>query len=488
MPGLSYGPVRMIDVVTKSYTQEAVYNGPDFIHVKHTLIGTATVHPYLLDNALAGGPYANAIDAVTNIKLAFLQPRQSISFEVGLVPFVAMAPSGDVQNGPEPLFFEAIQVQGQKTILANFGISWYTITDNDRGAPPITSNRWVMSHEYDDQFRLTITTRGVATFRRDALTLYGTSADDYRQWLMIPIPAGYRRLLGPITMSQDGLSVEYQTRDVRNLMDAFTPVLAHLKLTTSVQSVSTGLSDMIRDTAAGAAAGLGAAAAGFLQNPFAAAAAGAIGVGLALYDRLPRTRIEVVAVGTGAPTSPAWAIYSATLQVMMAKFYPEDNDQIPYINRLGASSKIAAVMDHEARTCTLVWTYELSPIETLSVTNENGEFDPSVTLSSDIPETWPFGIVEGLTDATSNFLVYENMFDTTGVVYGNTQAFGVGKGPGQDGTGPEMGRFGYIGSDILEVLVCQALQPARPAGNTVNPPKAPPVTGMPVLLTPEGRK
>jgi hypothetical protein len=487
MPGFIYGPIQLIDVVTRSYDQAAIYNGADYIYTQHTLTGMATVHPRLVTDALQSGSYASGVDAVAGMALAFLQPRQDLSFDVGIVPFEAMAYTDDVQSGPEPISFNAVQVIGAKTVIVSFSIRWYTISAGDQGAPPLTSNRWVMSHQYDETFKLTIVTRGIATFRRDALLLYGTSADDYRKWLMIPIPKGYHRILGPIEMAQDGLSISYTVTDTRVPSEAVSKDLVHLAMTTVVNTSSAGLADTARDLIAGASAAaaakatllaLGGGGGDAFGVQSAAKTAGALALqGIAatgallvgVYDRLPRTTIEVTIVGFGTPSAAADIIYSACLEVMKAKFIPQAVTS-PFITTTMAGSSLTAIIDHDKRTCTLVWKYVLPPSPTHGVAEITG------------------GAASEFSVEVVNFLVNEELSDKNGErVYGDSISLNITKGPGQDAPEDKADWFGYIGTDITEVLVAQALQPAAPDGQTVNPPQAPSVYGTPKILEPQGR-
>ena len=517
MAGLTYGPIKLLDVVTREYSQKAVLNGTDYLYTEHMLTGTATVHPRLVEDSLAGGQYVTGVDAVAGMALAFLQPRQALKFEVGIVPFEAMAYTDDVQSGPEGMFFDAVQVIGAKTVVVSFGIKWYTISAGDTDCPPITSNRWVMSHSYDDQFRLTIVTKGLATFRRDALLLYGTNPDFYRKWIMIPIPVGYRRILGPIEMAQDGLAISYTTQDSQIIMESTSDQIAHMKVMCSAVSVAPGLHEIGRDAAVGLAgllggmglaAGRAAAGAADRQNQrgggpgkapgpwqvapgralfgaFGLGAAGLIGAGIAIYDRLPRTVVAVKVMAIAVPTAHISSAYNACVAVMKAKLAnPFKRQGLPFISLTGASTQLEAEVDHEERAVLLSCTYSLPP-----------SFDPLLNLVKD-----PGGAgaalenpPQSLDDATAMFLVHEELYrdsekDELGdfdreILYGDAKLNQIRKGPGQG----DEDRLGYLGVDVMQVLVAQALQPAAPDGMTYNPPQAPDVTSEPELIDPEGR-
>jgi hypothetical protein len=482
MPGLTYGPVQLINVVTKSYENRAVYNGADYIHTEHTLWGSATVHPNTVVDAVNGGPYGTGVDAVAGIQAAFNQPRQDLTFEVGIVPFEAMTFDQDAQTGPEPIHFSAAVVYGAKTVECLFGIKWSTVLVGDTDPPPITSNRWVMSHDYDEHFILTITTKGLATFRRDALLTWGTSADDYRSWLFVPIPIGYHRTLGPITLSQDGLSVDYTITDRRIIMESNDPKVAHMAMRTSLSTDFPSLYEFARGGLNAGALGLGgfgalrarrakdlAEARGpkefdLVKAGWGAATkvgtvwgaiAGVIKLAGVFADALPRTHVSIEIDTYGTPTANTDELITATQKVMLAK--------IAKISTTLSGASISMSVDSEQRLVQANWVFAMPPS----------------ILATAIPETEP----SNLNQAAIDFLGADSV---TGYADAK-ETYQIQKGPGQD---DETDNLGFIGDDILEVLVAATLQPAAPDLLTVNPVPAPNLeeAGPPTLTNPpEGR-
>jgi hypothetical protein len=467
MPGLTYGPVQLINVVTKSYEHRAVYNGADYIYTEHTLWGSATVHPNTVVDAVNGGPYGTGVDAVAGIQAAFNQPRQDLTFEVGIVPFEAMTFDQDAQTGPVPIHFSAAVVYGAKTVECVFGIKWNTVLIGDTDPPPITSNRWVMTHQYDDQYRLTITTKGLATFRRDALLTWGTSADDYRSWLFVPIPIGYQRLLGPITLSQDGLAVDYTITDRRIIFESNDDKVAHMSVVASTRTINPNASDVFRTAipALQAIAGRSIAEDVFKLNPLAQVEIGGLQATALAYDSLPRSYAILDITAYGTPTAEASDLVSAVLKIAMSRLEP--------VNTLFSGSTFSLEMDSDQRIAKGHWEYDLCPV------NINQILNALVPKAGPNPEP----IINVGTQALQKYVTQDAV---TGYADAK-ETYQIQKGPGQD---DETDNLGFIGDDILEVLVAATLQPAAPDLMTVNPVPAPNLeeAGPPTLTNPpEGR-
>lgn len=89
--------------------------------------------------------------------------------------------------------------------------------------PAMLSHRWGMSFGWNPDTHLrTQTIVGEATFRADVLALRHLTADQLRGYLWHPIPEGYQRHPvgeGDVTISPDGLGVQYKVHDEQRLMN-----------------------------------------------------------------------------------------------------------------------------------------------------------------------------------------------------------------------------------------------------------------------------
>lgn len=78
----------------------------------------------------------------------------------------------------------------------------------------ILAHRWQMAHTQDENYYLTRQTTGEIYFHGGVKDLFGVRVDAVTNQLLHPIPLGFRRFLGPVTLSPDGLVIRYSFADV----------------------------------------------------------------------------------------------------------------------------------------------------------------------------------------------------------------------------------------------------------------------------------
>lgn len=90
--------------------------------------------------------------------------------------------------------------------------TWIPPTSVDANRP-VLSHRWQMTHEEDEAHYLTRTITGEVVFNVGMLHTFENAADWFRSEMFHPIPIGFERRLGPITLSPDGTTLRYQYSD-----------------------------------------------------------------------------------------------------------------------------------------------------------------------------------------------------------------------------------------------------------------------------------
>lgn len=251
---LRYGPIRLNIVRLNEYKKEPVYSDKEhthYLYTRHTLAITATVYPdkdidyrdlpkevyasfancYSSEPTDGGnsngdipaafhGP--NDIPPVPRIdsllRHMLMQPRQKLRYVVGdsvMLESPTIDALVDCNNGPKPVALSVKKVTGLQSMVVDFVVSTDMNESFRFGAPeyPMLSNQFVMEHEIDQDFYTTRKVMGVAQFRSDYLIRHNYSPDDFREWLNIPSPIGFKREVVKCKLSPDSLKLEYSFVD-----------------------------------------------------------------------------------------------------------------------------------------------------------------------------------------------------------------------------------------------------------------------------------
>ena len=206
-------------------------DGVDFLY-NHITLGVVAVFNYAASATNARGGFGDVAPlSVKNLRHLMLQPRQQLTVRVGAVT-VLESPARrknkagdfvsnpvfypcDAKNGPNPLAFNVLSIEGVKTMVVYFEVETW-INDCD-GPPPFVSHRWQMQHEIDELHYTTRVVTGTIVFRRDYMLNFPgqtrTEADDFRARLAHPIPANFKREQVNVVMASDGVSCYYSFVD-----------------------------------------------------------------------------------------------------------------------------------------------------------------------------------------------------------------------------------------------------------------------------------
>lgn len=189
--------------------------------------------------------WAGPIDTDRELELRLRAPRKKLlvwAFDKSGQPLVWIesprrnAPS-DVKAGPVVLNCSVKAAPNGNSFFVSFDVRTWLSPAEDGSDRPILSHRWQMTHTEDEDHYLTREIRGVAVFDLGNIREAHILPDDFRKQLFHPIPQGFRRTLGPITLSPDGGTLEYSYADTdqRVVFDAWNTGATQMKIQEYVQ-------------------------------------------------------------------------------------------------------------------------------------------------------------------------------------------------------------------------------------------------------------
>ena len=296
MSTFRYNGIELDVLVMAPYEKRAIWNGPDYLYTRHTFRLRACYNPRVTSYVLpasgltvtgesfppASVPLASGAQTDRSVRHALMQPRKPLEYVVGgqnvlqvpdqnlQVPIPNTDPIqyfplgsvqvpddiGDANQGPIPLYCNVTAATGNKTFLVDYAVqtdvnecSLSTDTIVSPGQPPVLlSNRWSMVETYDRDLYPVRAVQGLAIFRSDRLALLDTQPDNYRSWIIIPLPNDWKRDSLRLSASEDGVSISYSFVDrflSRTLIQGVTPGVARLEVVESVDAQHIGLEGAI---------------------------------------------------------------------------------------------------------------------------------------------------------------------------------------------------------------------------------------------------
>lgn len=258
---MRYGPIRLNIVRLLEYKKEPVYSDRDkthYMYTRHTFAVGATVFPdtdidytQIPEQVLAtlSGCYTSELSEAesltkpktvntqqsvvrieTLIRHFLMQPRQKFKYIVGddiMLEVPTIDAITDCANGPKPVSLNIKKVNGLQSMYVEYVISTDLNESIRYGAPeyPILSNHYSMEHEINQDYYTTRKVSGIAHFRADLLYRDGLSPDDFREWLNIPSPKGFKRDVVRCRVHPDALKMEYSfvDREMHHHLDTRNP-------------------------------------------------------------------------------------------------------------------------------------------------------------------------------------------------------------------------------------------------------------------------
>ncbi len=258
-----------------NYQREPIFHGPDYIYTRHALRIRALFNPgvnawalspqftsYAAPSAIIQGmgynvsivqrdtgpvtlvartmgnnnvpgatlPYesAGSVAPVTDVAIRhwLSRPRQQIVLIVGGVPLLvspnlvsnnnATRPGMDVKGGPFLTANDVAHISGGKSFLVDLSIETFINEFGIFGVSPnlLLSHRWSVSEDIDQDYYSVRMIRGQAHFRRDRLNFLGSAADEFRSYLVHPLPGpGWKRVAAHFEPADDDTSFSYTLID-----------------------------------------------------------------------------------------------------------------------------------------------------------------------------------------------------------------------------------------------------------------------------------
>lgn len=238
---ITYNGITLDAASIRICNRQAIVNGPDYIYTSYELHVRAVYNPKYPGNS-NNSPVQ--YDQLIRHKLA--QVRQSLKIEIqtgGKQPRTWVEIDGeDAQLGPIPVLHNVVQIIGTKTWLVDFGIRFSVNECSDLSPTPsvLLSNRWDQSQVFDQQYYAAVRVAGRAVFRTDLLAQRRLTADQLRQWLLLPVGFGMKREQLSVSQSQDGAAIRYEFVDLQKSIAVPDPDLADVEIYTSISTTHQG--------------------------------------------------------------------------------------------------------------------------------------------------------------------------------------------------------------------------------------------------------
>lgn len=253
MSFINYNGIQLEYIQTEELIQESVpsQDGVDYLYTHFVISLNCYFNPQVTSYGVAPGPTQPPIRIPgvspgftdINIRHFLMQPQKVLVFnDVGFAPPIPTenliisplplqdAPPGffalvDANNGPHPISCTITRIDGIKTYHVKFVIETWLIectrslTDISNAGPALLSNRYVQSHDINEQHLLSKVTSGVAVFRTDILAETKLVADTARSFIFPPVSRGMKRTNIHINVVSSANTLEWSCQDDEVMYD-----------------------------------------------------------------------------------------------------------------------------------------------------------------------------------------------------------------------------------------------------------------------------
>jgi len=188
---------------------------------------TASYNP-AATSYVTGGQFPGSMPPITDtaIRNLLMQPRRSLFFaEAGyaILNIPVSNPDGsaiDCDNGPIPISCNISRIAAPRLFYIIYTIKCSIIECPAGSVPsPIASSRYSRTEGINDQWLSVLTTSGITYFRSNVLAAMGTTADQYRNYLVPQQLLGYQRTDVSFAISSDGLRIDWSVTDTEKIQD-----------------------------------------------------------------------------------------------------------------------------------------------------------------------------------------------------------------------------------------------------------------------------
>jgi hypothetical protein len=229
---LFYNGVNLFNCWTKSFHQrvEMDESDTDLLYHIFTIRVQSIVTPAANDN-LGAIPIVTANDAQAiqrQLQGQLMHPRGDFRYTIGgnVVLEATADPNSlnrDVDNGPKPKDLEIVHIAGTRAMRVEFEIDVAVVicgaqdtaydgygTPNRRAARTrqVLNNRWSLEDTMDEDFYITRRWEGTLRVAHGAFNPH-----NYRNVVIPPLQAGFKRISGRFLATKDGLNLQYALED-----------------------------------------------------------------------------------------------------------------------------------------------------------------------------------------------------------------------------------------------------------------------------------
>lgn len=321
MATVRYNGIDLEVVEFQDYHREPIWDGPTYLYSRHRFQCLAIYNPaatsYHLPTALAQPTAANGFRGPltdTAIRHHLMQARRELTYRVGNVTVLDSPGFNidgnrfpvDAYNGPTPLAVDVVRVHGTKTFAVSFAVETfvnecYLFRDNP---PALVSHRWRRTEDIDQDYFTTITTSGRAMFRTDLLFAIGAVPDDFRVYLLHPVPDGFKRVQVHANATEDGAVLEYVCIDRMLPMKHSITGVSRIEATHAVQTTAANFDKTIKE---------------LIMSPFTGGSFEGMlrAAGSAIVCNLPMTNVIVDAKVWGQPHSSRKDLESTAIGIIL---------------------------------------------------------------------------------------------------------------------------------------------------------------------------
>jgi len=200
---------------------------PTFAPQVQTQVVTSGTNPFQpqsqycnLPNPGASG-WRGPIITDRELELFLRTPRQKLivwAFDTDGTPLTWIeSPRGNLQSdaklGPVVIGCHVRGGPNSNSFFVNMDIRTWITPCEDASDRAILSHRWRMTHNEDENHYLTRQIDGTVVFNATLLVKANIPPDWFRKQFFHPIPLGFKRSLGPITLTEDGTTLKYSYSD-----------------------------------------------------------------------------------------------------------------------------------------------------------------------------------------------------------------------------------------------------------------------------------
>jgi len=316
---------------TLAYVKTPEYGpGGDYLFTRYKVKVSGVYAPnstsYASGDAGAVMAMAGKKPAVTEaaIRHKLAQPRGTLVYRNGGVVLKSPADgfTVDAANGPIVETQSVTEIHGTSAWLIT--LAFETCVNENPTPSVLLSHRWTREEELDEDFYSTITTRGRAIFRTDYLESEFADPDDFRAWLLHPVPQDFKREKVWVAASEDGTSLDYVTIDRQQASNIIAKGVSRIEALWTTGCITPGAEEFAvqvgEATFETIASGADAVGVDGIANPGKAATnvlRKGVGVAKTIRNNIPRFVNTFVVRVWGMPKSKRRALSQVALLVVI---------------------------------------------------------------------------------------------------------------------------------------------------------------------------